>query len=83
MSQLSFFDNEEGEGVLIPDDVISPLESKERLNSEGFNQERDTFVRYVKAIQSYHKCSFFEAREMLLEARNEQKRIMLDFSYFF
>lgn len=73
----------EKEGVIIPKTVVSPLESNKTLNSKEFEREREIFRKYVLAIQSYHKCSFFEAREMLIKARDNQEPIMLDFEYFF
>lgn len=86
MEQLSFFEKKEEkeyEGILISKDVVSPLESKEKLNSLEFNIERRTWNQYVLAIQSYHDCSYFEAREMLFSARDNQERIMIDFDVFF
>lgn len=84
MSQISFdLAIEEEKGVIIPQTIISPLESTKTLNSKEFNEEREVFRRYVLAIQSYHKCSFVEARDMLIKARDEQERIMLDTDYFF
>lgn len=85
MEQLTLFNNGEKEfkGVLIPEKVVSPLESKEKLNSLEFNIERDTWNKYISSIKSYHGCSYFEAREMLIKARDRQEKIMIDFDFFF
>lgn len=85
MTQLSFADvfEKEEKGVLIPEDIVTPLESKEKTNSEAFNRERDTFVKYVEAIASHHGLSFVKAREVFLEHRDEQKPIELDTDFFF
>lgn len=87
MKQISIFDdtpdNELNNGVLISKEVVSPLESKERLNSLEFKKEQRTWSKHLNAIASYHNCSIFKAREMLIKARDNQKKIMLDFDILF
>lgn len=85
MNQISLFDGEaeSTEGILISPEVVSPLESKEKLNSLAFKQEQRVWSKYLKAIASYHGCSVFKARELLIEARDNQTRILVDFDKLF
>jgi len=71
------------EGVLIPKDIVSPSESKKKMNSEEFNLERANYLQFVEAIQSYHDCSFLKARELFFEHRDKGEPIHLDTDYFF
>lgn len=70
MKQISMFedmpDDDLREGVFISKDVVSPLESKEKLNSKEFKREQRIWSKHLNAVASYHNCSIFEAREMLI-----------------
>ena len=78
MEQLKLFEEERSEvQVVIPKEIVSPLESKRRLMSKPFIEEREKFTSYVKAIQEQYKCTWFEARKMFFEHRDNQKPITL------
>ena len=79
MSQLSLFE-EEYQEVIIPSDVISPLESNASPSSKKFKEQQKRWSDYVRAIQDYHQCSWNEARSLLIEHRDEQKNIKLVFN---
>lgn len=76
MSQLSLFDDEYSE-VLIPADVISPLECTKSVKSVAFKKVQARWRKYVKAIQVTHNCSWFVARDLLIKHRDSQTPIKL------
>jgi len=76
MSQMSLFADEFQE-IVIPGDVISPLESKSSPKSKKFRQQQKRWSEFVQAIQDYHKCSWFKARELLINHRDNQKSIKI------
>ncbi|MDL4842815.1 hypothetical protein [Aquibacillus rhizosphaerae] len=63
--------------VVIPDEVISPLECNHGVKTKAFKQVQEQWRDYVKSIQSYHECSWFKASEMLVEHRDEAKAIVM------
>lgn len=80
MGQLNLFviegeKSQEEVGFLIPKEVLSPLESKERPYSKKFKKQQKEFSDYVHLIQSIYNCSWFEARKIFFEHRDEQKRL--------
>lgn len=76
MSQMSLF-ADDSQVVIIPGDLVSPLESKSGLKSKKFRKEQKRWAEFVRAIQGYHKCSWFEARELLIKHRDEQTPIKI------
>lgn len=77
MEQLSLFDEIEKTAVVIPKDVISPLESNKSVKSKEFKKLQKRWREWVMAVQTEHKCSWFEARKILLEYRESQKPIAI------
>lgn len=87
MSQLSLFDSFEDDfeddnetkekRTVILKNVLSPLESKEKINSRKYREQQLEFSSYVHAIQSYHNCTWFKARELFFEHRDQQKPICM------
>lgn len=77
MDQLTLFSAEK-EAVMIPVDVISPIESNKSLNSKEFKKLQERWRLYVQAVQDSFSCSWFKAREILLEHRDQQIPISLD-----
>ncbi|WP_373896347.1 hypothetical protein [Virgibacillus sp. CBA3643] len=76
--QLGLFDDTSSESeVIIPKEVISPLESNRKIMSNPFVEERDTFISYVKGIQRQHNCSWHEARKMFYAYRDKQAAITI------
>lgn len=79
MEQLSFFDGKKyQEGFLIPKEVLSPLESKEKPYSQKFKQQQKQFADYVRLIQTILNCSWIEARDVFFEHRDQQKPFKMD-----
>lgn len=80
MDQLSLFEESElQEKIIIPKSILSPLESTRKVNSKGFREQQIEYSKYVNAIQKYHKCTFFEAREMFFRHRDNEKSIPMIF----
>ncbi|NBJ68886.1 MULTISPECIES: hypothetical protein [Clostridia] len=77
MEQLSLFDQKENKAVVIPEDVISPLESSKSVKSKEFKKQQMRWREWVMAVQATHNCSWFEARKLLLEHRNSQRSIAI------
>jgi hypothetical protein len=77
MSQLSLFDAGELAEVIVPKDVISPLECSKGVKTVAFRKVQDRWHEYVKSIQDTKKCSFFEARDLLIKHRDEQVPIKI------
>lgn len=76
--QLNLFDDVSSEvEVIISKDVVSPLETNKGIRTKEFRNIQITFSKYVRAIQEYHQCSWFEARKMLFDHRDNQKPIKL------
>ncbi|MCP3026632.1 hypothetical protein [Halobacillus sp. A5] len=63
--------------AIIPEDVISPLECKTGPNSKAFKKIKERWSNYVRAIQDYEGCSWFKARDQLIEHREDQVTITL------
>jgi len=61
--------------MLIPKTLLSPLEMKGDVKSEKFRRNQLKYSRMVREIQNHHKCSFFEARDMFFEYRDNRKPI--------
>jgi rRNA-processing protein FCF1 len=74
--QLDLF-NEDSTEVIIPKEVISPLESNRRITSKAFEKEKETFASYVQSIQDQYECSWFEARKMFFKYRENQEPILI------
>ncbi|MGP4041917.1 hypothetical protein ACTWP4_18745 [Gracilibacillus sp. D59] len=60
-----------GIAVTIPEDVISPLDCKNSPKSKAFKKVQHRWSVYVKSVQDYHKCSWFEASKKLLKHKKE------------
>lgn len=80
MEQLSFLpleeleeDDNKNEGFLIPKDVLCPLESKEKPYTKKFQKQQKEFSDYVRLIQNIYNCSWFEAREIFFDHRDNEK----------
>lgn len=79
VEQLSLFEeNSVEESILIPKNILSPLESKEKITSKKFKDRQKVFSNYVHAIQKKYNCSWFEARELFFEHRDREKPITLN-----
>ncbi|MGJ9460089.1 hypothetical protein [Oceanobacillus sp. CF4.6] len=76
MSQLSLFEVEASE-VIIPDDVVSPLESNKSTKSKEFKKQQERWSRYVKAVQDSFNCSWFEASKLLISHRDKRESIRI------
>ncbi|RKJ31444.1 hypothetical protein D7X33_40385 [Butyricicoccus sp. 1XD8-22] len=86
MEQLSLFNEKQyeiQEGIIISKSILSPLESTKSVNSKEFREQQLTFSKYVNAIQAYHNCTFFEARDLFFEHRDNQKPIFVNFDCIF
>lgn len=85
--QLSLFEMETdgqstdntGHSILIPQDVVSPLECKHGLKTKAFRKEQSRFSSYVKSIQDHHKIDWFKARKLFFQHRDTQKEINVAF----
>lgn len=75
MSQMSLFDSDQHSEVIIPEDVISPLESNKSVKSKEFKKQQQRWSDYVKTIQDSYGCSWFEARKLLMQHRDNQSPI--------
>lgn len=78
MNQLSLFDEKNDDNVIeivIPKEVISPLESNKRIGSRDFREQQLEFIKYIRSIQYYRNCSWFEARELFFKHRDSYKPI--------
>lgn len=51
LEQLAFFSDSDTSEILIPEDVISPLESNKRVKSKEFRGLQIRWSSYVRAIQ--------------------------------
>ncbi len=69
MQQLSLFDQNR---EVIPQHVVSPLESTKNKNSKAFKEEKEVWRRYVTAVQQSYNCSWFQARRMVMDHRDTQ-----------
>jgi len=77
MDQLSLFTETETSETIIPDDVISPLETNKSVKSKEFKKVQERWSKYVKSVQSTFNCSWFEARKILIEHRDKQDPISI------
>ena len=77
MDQLTLFAGEESTEMIIPKDVISPLESNKSLKSKAFREVQERWRDYVTSIQDTFGCSWFEASKLLTKHRDEQIPIRL------
>lgn len=78
MSQLNLFQNEDSAvEIIIPKEVVSPLETNKGIKTKEFRQIQLRFSQYVRAIQEQYNCSWFEARKILFEHRDNEKPIKL------
>ncbi|MEF2293115.1 hypothetical protein V2W34_14030 [Virgibacillus dokdonensis] len=77
MEQLSLFQENESKAVVIPEDVISPLESSKSVKSKEFKKQQMRWREWVMAVQATHNCSWFEARKLLLVHRKSQTPIVI------
>jgi hypothetical protein len=75
VSQLSLFSESESSEIIIPKDVISPLESSKGPKTKAFKKEQQQWAKYVKAVQDYHDCSWFDARKLVISHRDKQEPI--------
>jgi len=75
MDQLNLFPEEEVMEIIIPRDVLSPLESNKSVKSKAFREVQSQWANYVKAVQNHHKCSWFEARKLVIDHRDKQEPI--------
>ncbi|MFS0749540.1 hypothetical protein [Oceanobacillus sp. 1P07AA] len=65
------------EMVIISKELLSPLECNKSMKSKAFKDVQQEWSKQVKAIQDFYKCSWFEAREMLIQHRDDEKPIEL------
>lgn len=72
--QLTLFDNEHEE-VIIPADVISPLECSKGVKTAAFRKVQDQWSKYVHAVQQFEGCSWFEASGLVVKHRESQEPI--------
>ncbi|GGB41507.1 hypothetical protein GCM10011409_18790 [Lentibacillus populi] len=72
MDQLSLFSELDSTEMVIPADVISPLESNKSVKSRDFKKQQRRWSKYVKSVQDSHHCSWFDARKLLIEHRDNQ-----------
>lgn len=82
--QLSLFEelwqeDEEEIRVLIPNDVISPTKSSSGPNSKGFKKIVNRWANYVRSIQKHHRCSWFEAMDLLEVHRDSGTPIAVEY----
>lgn len=77
MEQITLFDDDEMTEIIIPLDVISPLESKKNVWSKEFKQQQLRWKHYVKSVQNTYNCSWFEARKILIKHRDNPEPIRL------
>ncbi|MFA1820571.1 hypothetical protein ACDX78_10370 [Virgibacillus oceani] len=69
--------------IVIPENVLSPLENTAGLKTKKFREDQQRWRKYVKAVEEYHRCSFFEARELVFKHRKSQEpiRVLSDLEY--
>ncbi|SFM28795.1 hypothetical protein SAMN04487943_11236 [Gracilibacillus orientalis] len=82
MDLFEFLEDDEekldpGIEIIIPDDIISPLECKNSPKSKAFKRVQHRWSVYVKSVQDYHKCSWFEASKKLLKHKKEGSPIQV------
>lgn len=65
----------EHEKIVIPEDLESPFECKHGLKTKAFRSNQVKFSMYVRAIQEFHDCNWFEARELFFKHRESQEPI--------
>lgn len=63
--------------VMVPPEIISPLESSKGVKTKAFKDQQRQWSSYVRRIQEFHKCSWMEARSLLIEYRDQQKPIKM------
>lgn len=74
--QLDMFqDVFESEDIIIPTNLVPPHESTHSVKSKLFKELQNTFSFYCHEIKDYHNCTFFEARKMLLDCRDNNETI--------
>ncbi|MFC4403299.1 hypothetical protein [Gracilibacillus xinjiangensis] len=63
--------------IIIPEDIIHPLDCIHSLKSKAFRNVQLRWSSYVRAIQDYHDCSWFEATDKLLEHQKSKLPIVM------
>ncbi|WP_121615243.1 hypothetical protein [Virgibacillus halodenitrificans] len=77
MEQLALFSDLDTSEMIIPVDVVSPLESNKSIKSKEFKKQQQRWSEYVTSIQVSEGCSWFEARKLLISHRDDQKPIKI------
>lgn len=77
MNQLNLFDELDMTETIIPEDVISPVETNKGSKTAEFREIQRRWHKYTEAIQKTYGCPWLEARKLLIEHRDSQKPIKL------
>lgn len=86
MKQIELFEEKDlkkNKGIIIPKEIVSPIESESSINSDEYKLEFFYYKKFLLAIQSRHNCTFLEARDLFFKHRDEGVPIEVDESYFF